>query len=104
MVTGCVYRLDGEYVSLYRMSKIESIFGRNLYNTYDDSMLYNIIYTKSYQPGTYADMSDVGVINASDLKQFKMIDGYRDYEDPKYIEMYIELPNGERAVITPYQT
>ncbi len=104
MVTGCVYRLDGDYVSLYRMSKIESIFGRNLYNTYDDSMLYNIIYTKSYQAGTYSDMTDVGVINASDIKQFKLIDGYRDYDDPKYIEMYIELPNGERAVITPYQT
>lgn len=104
MVTGCVYRLDDDSVGLYRMSKIESIFGRNLYNTYSDSMLYNIIYTRSYQAGTYRDMTDVGVINATDISQFKLIDGYRDENDPKHIELYIELPNGEKAVITPYQT
>ena len=105
MVTGCVYRLDTDAsVGLYRMSKIESIFGRNLYNTYPDSMLYNVIYTRSYQAGTYRDMTDVGVINASDIKEFKLIDGYRDETDPRYIELYIELPNGEKAVITPYQT
>lgn len=104
MVTGCVYRLDGDSVGLYRMSKIESIFGRNLYNTYPDSMLYNVIYTRSYQAGTYRDMTDVGVINASDIAEFKLIDGYRDETDPRYIELYIELPNGEKAVITPYQT
>lgn len=104
MVTGCVYRLEGEYVSRNRISKMDSIYGRNLYNTYDDSMLYNIIYTKSYQAGTYGDVSDVGVINALDLKQFKVLDGYRDYDDPRYIELYIELPNGETAVITPYHT
>lgn len=105
MVTGCVYRLDTDAsVGLYRMSKIESIFGRNLYNTYPDSMLYNVIYTRSYQAGTYRDMTDVGVINSSDIKEFKLIDGYRDETDPRYIELYIELPNGEKAVITPYQT
>lgn len=104
MVTGCVYKLENDAVSLYRMSKIESIFGRNLYNTYEDNMLYNIIYTKSYQAGTYKDMTDVGVINASDLSQFKLVDGYRDYDDPKYVELYIELKNGEKAVITPYKS
>ncbi|MEE0409558.1 MAG: hypothetical protein UD759_02145, partial [Clostridia bacterium] len=104
MVTGCVYRLDGESIGRYRMSKIDSIFGRNLYKTYDDNMLYHIIYTRSYQAGSYRDMTDVGVINASDLAQFRLIDGYRDETDPRYIELYIELPNGEKAVITPYQT
>ncbi len=104
MVTGCVYRMDTDNVALYRMSSIESIFGRNLYKTYDDQMLYNIIYTKSYQEGTYKDMTDVGVINSMDIEKFKLLDGYRDFDDPKYIELYIELPNGEKAVITPYRT
>ena len=67
-------------------------------------MLYNIVYTKSYQPGTYREMNDVGVINATDMQQFKLLNGYRDEQDPRYIELYIELPNGEQAVITPYQT
>lgn len=104
MVTGSVYRMSNDNVALYRMSSIESIFGRNLYKVNDDSMLYHIIYTKSYQEGTYKDMTDVGVINSADLTEFKLIDGYRDYDDPKYIELYIELPNGEKAVITPYKS
>ena len=104
MVTGCMYRLDGDSVGRYRMSKLDAIFGRNLYNTYHDNMLYNIVYTKSYQPGTYREMNDVGVINATDMQQFKLLNGYRDEQDPRYIELYIELPNGEQAVITPYQT
>ncbi len=104
MVTGCVYRMDDDNVALYRMSSIESIFGRNLYKTNDDSMLYHIIYTKSYQEGTYKDMTDVGVINSADITEFKLLDGYRDFDDPKYMELYIELPNGEKAVITPYRT
>lgn len=104
MVTGCVYRLDDDSVGLYRMSKIESIFGRNLYNTYSDNMLYNIIYTKSYQAGSYKEMTDVGVINAADIKEFRLLDGYRDQNNPKYLELYIELQNGEKAVITPYMT
>ena len=104
MVTGCVYRMDTDNVALYRMSSIESIFGRNLYKTNDDSMLYHIIYTKSYQEGTYKDMTDVGVINSEDVTEFKLLGGYRDFDDPKYMELYIELPNGEKAVITPYRT
>lgn len=105
MVTGCIYKVEADgAVSLYRMSGIDAIFGRNLYNKYDDNMLYNIIYTKSYQSGTYKDMTDVGVINAADISEFKLIDGYRDDEEPKYIELYIELPNGEKAVITPYKS
>lgn len=102
MVTGCVYKLDADTVSLRRMSTIDSIFGRTLYKFYDDTMLYNIIYTKSYQPGSYKDTM-AGVINSSDLTQFRVLDGYRDTEDYRYIELYIELPNGEKAVITPYE-
>lgn len=104
MVTGGVYRLDTDSVNLYKMTKLDALFGRNLYSTYPDNMLYNIIYTRSYQAGSYKDMTDVGVINSQDIKQFKLIDAYRDDNDPRYIELYVEMPNGEKAVITPYQT
>lgn len=104
MVSGCVYRIDGDSVGLYRMSNISSIFERNLYNTYPDGMLYNIIYTKSYRAGSYRDMTDVGVINAADIAKFKLLDGYRDENNPTYIELYVELEDGSKAVITPYGT
>ncbi len=104
MVTGGVYRLDTDSVNLYKMTKLDALFGRSLYSTYPDNMLYNIIYTRSYQAGSYKDMTDVGVIGSQDLAQFKLIDAYRDDNDPRYIELYVEMPNGEKAVITPYQT
>ncbi len=104
MVSGGLYRLEEDYIPLRRMSAIDSIFGRNLYNTYDDSMLYHIIYTKSYTAGSYKDMTDVGVINSADIEHFKILDGYHDADDARYIELYIELPNGEKAVITPYRS
>lgn len=104
MVTGGVYRLEEQSVELYRMRSIESIYGRNLYRTYDDNMLYHIIYTSSYNAGSYKDITDTGVIGSGDLQQFKILDGYVDAENPNYIELYIELPDGTTAVIKPYQT
>ena len=103
MVTGGVYKLDSASVTLYRMRTIESIFGRNLYKTYDDNMLYHIIYTSSYTPGAYKDISGTGVINSNDLQQFKVLNGYVDADNPRYIELYIELTDGTTAVIKPYQ-
>ncbi len=104
MVTGGVYKLEEQSVALYRMRSIESIYGRNLYRVYDDNMLYHVIYTNSYTAGSYKDVTDTGVIGATDLQQFKIIDGYVDTEDPTYIELYIELTDGSKAVIKPYQT
>lgn len=103
MVTGGVYKLETDNVTLYRMRSIESIFGRNLYKTYDDGMLYHVIYTQNYTQGAYKDLMDTGFIGVDELGQFKIIDGYMDPADPRYIELYIELPNGTTAVIKPFQ-
>lgn len=104
MVTGGVYKMETDKITLYRMRSIESIFGRNLYKTYDDNMLYHIIYTQNYTPGAYQEITDTGVINSTDLTQFKIKDGYMNPENPRYIELYIELTNGATAVIKPYQS
>ncbi len=104
MVAGGVYKLENDGVTLYRMRTISPIFGRNLYNTYDDQMLYHVIYTGVYTKGAYKDQTDTGVITSVDITHFKVIDGYMDEENPRYIELYVEFPNGSRAVIKPYQT
>lgn len=102
MVTSGIYLFDNDTIQLKPMSKISPIFNRNLYKTYDDSMLYHIIYTNDYVPGRYKDVTDTGVINANELSQFKVINGYGDDSDKRYIELYIELLDGTRAVIKPY--
>lgn len=109
MVTGSIYQYKGsdgaadKYLKLLRLATMEPIFGRNLYKTYDDGMLYEIIYTNSYKPGTYKDIDDTGIINSNKVEKFKLIDGYLDQNDKTYIELYVELPGGERAVLKPYR-
>lgn len=104
MVAGGVYKLEEDGLTLYRMRTIAPIFGRNLYNTYDDQMLYHVIYTGVYTQGAYKDQTDTGVISSADITHFKVIDGYVDPENPRYIEIYVEFPDGSRAVMKPYQT
>ena len=97
---------QGENDKILRLTKfqsISSIFGRNLYKTYEDGMLYHIIYTQSYTPGSYMYVDNTGIINSNDLERFKLIDGFITDEDKTYIELFVELPNGETAVIKPYK-
>ncbi|MCH5212701.1 MAG: copper amine oxidase N-terminal domain-containing protein [Oscillospiraceae bacterium] len=105
MVTGGIYMYseeNGSYVvSLNNMKDISTIYGRNLYKTYNDKMLYNIIYTGSYTPGGYREVEG-GTIDESALEHFIILDGYIDPEDKRYIELYLQLDDGSTAVIKPY--
>ncbi|MGN0180901.1 MAG: copper amine oxidase N-terminal domain-containing protein [Candidatus Ornithomonoglobus sp.] len=104
MVTRGIYMYENSTLTLNRITSIASIYERNLYKIYDDKMLYHVIYTDSYTPGAYKDVTDTGVISSDDIDHFKILDGYVDDSDWKYIELYIELSNGSKAVIKPYQT
>ena len=88
---------------LTKFQSISNIFGRSLYRTYDDDMLYRVIYTQTYHPGTYMYVSDTGIIGISELEHFKLLDGFISDEDKTYIELFVELPNGETAVLIPYK-
>lgn len=109
MVTASLYKMtdrkaNGKTVSeinLHPITGVEKIYGRNLYKTYDDEMLYRVIYTDNYKPNTYKDVT-AGYIGTSELEHFKVLDGYYSAETPKYIELYVELQNGTKAVIIPY--
>ena len=107
MVTGGIYMYseeNGRYViSLNNMKDISTIYGRNLYKTYDDKMLYNIIYTSSYTPGAYKD-AEGGTIDESALEHFVILNGYIDPADKRYIELFLQLDDGSTAVIKPYTT
>lgn len=104
MVTRGIYTYENSVLTLNRIASISSIFERNLYKIYDDKMLYHVVYTGSYTPGSYKDVTDTGVISSDDIDRFKILDGYVDDADWKYIELYVELSNGTTAVIKPYQT
>ncbi len=88
---------------LTKFQSISNIFGRNLYRTYDDDMLYRVIYSQTYHPGTYMYVSDTGIIGLNELEHFKLLDGFISDEDKTYIELFVELPNGETAVLIPYK-
>lgn len=97
---------QGEADKVLRLTKFQSIsniFGRSLYRTYDDDMLYRVIYSQTYHPGTYMYVSDTGIIGLNELEHFKLLDGFISDEDKTYIELFVELPNGETAVLIPYK-
>lgn len=102
MVTGSVYQYKDNTVTLRKITSIESIFGRNLYHTYEDNMIYHAIYTENYTPGSYADYDDTGMISASDIDHFQVLNGYVNPENPLYIELYVEFTDGTHAVLIPY--
>lgn len=103
MVSPAIYRYETDSVKLYTIS-IDKIYGRNLYKTYDDKMLYHVVYTDEYVPGAYLSLtSDTGVIESSDITQFKLIGGYYDEEDPRDVELYVEFTDGKKAVLIPYR-
>ncbi|MDD6763794.1 MAG: copper amine oxidase N-terminal domain-containing protein [Clostridiales bacterium] len=104
MVTRGIYTYENSILTLNRITSISSIYERNLYKIYNDKMLYHVIYTDNYTPGAYKDVTDTGVISSDDIDHFKILNGYVDASDWKYIELYIELSNGAKAVIKPYQT
>ncbi len=106
MVTGSVYRYregaEGKGIKLMTFSSIDSILNRNLYNKHKDGMLYNVIYTDKYTKGSYKDINDTGTKNSDTIESMKMLDGYFDKDDKSYIELYVEFPDGARAVLKPY--
>lgn len=103
MVSPAIYRFETDSVKLYTIS-IDKIYGRNLYKTYDDTMLYHAVYTNDYVPGSYLNTtSDAGVIDTSAISHFKLINGYYDEDDPRTVELYVEFPDGSRAVLIPYK-
>ncbi len=104
MVSGGIYVYENNSVVLKVMQSIDKVFGRNLYKTYDDNMIYHIIYTDTYERGAYKGIENTGVITSTDITSFKVLDGYFDKDNATYIELYIELPDGTKAVIKPYIT
>lgn len=97
---------QGEADKVLRLTKFQSIsniFGRSLYRTYDDDMLYRVIYSQTYHPGTYMYVSDTGIIGLNELEHFKLLDGFISDEDKTYIELFVELPSGDTAVLIPYK-
>lgn len=103
MVSPAIYKFETDSVKLYTIS-IDKIYGRNLYKTYDDVMLYHIVYTDNYIPGSYIDAtSSSGVIDSSSITHFKLLNGYYDEKDPRDVELYVEFPDGTKAVLVPYR-
>lgn len=103
MVTGVIYSYENSNISINQFDSLASIYERNLYKTYNDRMLYHVIYTDNYTPGAYKDV-DGGVINQDDLSHFRILGSFVENTSSKYIELYVELDNGSRAVIKPYKT
>lgn len=102
MITGSYYQLGEDGFSYYRLSNVEKIIPRVLSHTYNDKMRYRKIDVEEYVEGTYKHEQSFEVVSSEDLEEFTLLDMYVDEMQPDYIEFYVELPDGTKAVLMPY--
>ena len=101
MLTGSAYQLENNVITQYRVSNAQKIIPRNLVHTYNDNMIYHYTPTDTFVPGGYKDGSQF-TMEALEFDSFLVLDMYVDEANPSYIEVYVEFPNGIRAVLSPY--
>ena len=70
-------------------------------STYNDNMIYYYTPTDTFVPGGYRNGSEY-TMAASEFDSFTVLDMYVDETNPSYIELYVEFPNGIRAVLSPF--
>ena len=101
MLTGSAYQLENDVITQYRVSNASKILPRKLVHTYNDHMIYHYIPTDNFVPGGYKDGGQ-NTMSSSEFDSFVVLDMYVDETNPSYIELYVEFPNGIRAVLSPY--
>lgn len=102
MVTGSFYRFEDSAFNYFRLTGAEDIAPRLLVHTYNDQMVYRMITTDKYVKGAYKNAQTFETVNSEAFTQFTLLEMYIDPQNPAYIEFYVELPGGSRAVLTPY--
>ena len=105
MVTGSAYQLEDNVITQYRVSNASKIIPRKFVRKYDDNMIYYYTPTDTYTPGAYKAGSKY-TMAAKEFERvdysFEILNMYIDETNPSYIEMYVEFPNGIKAVLTPF--
>ena len=101
MLTGSAYQLENNVITQYRVSNAGKIIPRKLVHTYNDNMIYYYTPTDTFTPGGYKGGSQY-TMSASEFDSFTVLDMYVDETNPSYIELYVEFPNGIRAVLSPF--
>lgn len=102
MVTGSFYQFENSAFDYFRLSNAEDIAPRLLTHTYNDQMVYRMITTDKYVQGAYQNAQTFETVNSEAFTQFTLLEMYVDSKNPAYVEFYVELPDGTRAVLTPY--
>ena len=105
MITGSAYQLEDNVITQYRVSNASKIIPRKFVRKYDDNMIYYYTPTDTYKPGTYKGGSKY-TMAAKEFERvdysFEVLNMYIDETNPSYIELYVEFPNGIKAVLTPF--
>ena len=101
MLTGSAYQLENDVITQYRVSNASKILPRKLVHTYNDHMIYHYIPTDNFVPGGYKDGGQ-NTMSSSEFDSFVVLDMYVDETNPSYIELYVEFPNGIKAVLSPF--
>lgn len=102
MITGSFYQFSEDKFEYFKLSKVEEVAPRLLTHMYNDKMAYRRIDTDKYAQGAYKDVQTFEVASSEDFSQFTLLEMYVDPKNPAYVEFYVELPDGTKSVLIPY--
>lgn len=105
MICPGIYSLEDSKINRYVLDTSNAP-GLSVSVTYNDQMTYWIKYTDSYQRGQYVagNIDADGSVSADAFpnNRFKIDSIYFDEVDPAKFEIYVEFPNGQKAVFWPF--
>ncbi len=103
MITGSFYKLENGGLKYYKLAKAEEIAPRVLKKIYKDSVAFIKIQTDNFEPGTYKYLKDYDMITSSSIQYLNLLEMYVDSKSPDRVEFFVELEDGEKAVLIPYR-
>ncbi len=103
MICSGVYSLEDGAFSRYSWIP-DNVLGKKYTRTFNDNLPFSYIEVENYdKKGKYVDnYVENDIIFSDDLATFTIIDYYVSGSNPSEFEYYIQLPDGTKAVIWPY--
>lgn len=109
MLTGSAYQLEKndstgtDMITQYRVSNASNIIPRKLVHTYNDNAVFYCTPATEFVKGGYRTPTETTkTFYASDLPEFTVLDMYTDIQNPSYIEVFVQMPDGSTGVLVPY--
>ena len=103
MITGSFYKVENNELKYYKLANAEDIAPRELKKVYNDSVAFIKYPATEFEPGTYRYAENYEMITSDSIQYLNILEMYVDPKSPERAEFFVELEDGETAVIIPFK-